>query len=223
MSSVFSIGYVSSVRILPSVMAVMLSLPFTNVTVFAVSGLIGVNGNALVPLISLLPFIVCCCCCFGDVAGVKMPKLTRLGRLILTLVPFSFNAAAALVMVAFFVEVCASGNICKIFAAFLLDAVVATNVGDTTFATPDKLMLPLVFNVIKPNVLAVGLGDNGLWVLLLLMLLLMLPPDALDGLIDRDCDNDDDEPADGEVAADGNDEVLVFNVSVDALLWASIE
>lgn len=93
-----------------------------------------------------------------------------------------------------------------------------TNAGDTTLAALDMFTLPLVFSVINPNVFVVGLGDIWLW----LLLAALLPPDALDGLIERDCDNDEDD-ADGDVAADGNDDALVFNVSVDALLWANIE
>lgn len=96
-------------------MAVILSLPLplalTKVTALVVCGLTGVNGRVLL-LLSLPPFdnictggevckAVVCWCCFGDVAGVKMPKLTRLGRLILMLAPFSFKTP--LVMVALLV------------------------------------------------------------------------------------------------------------------------
>lgn len=99
----------SSDRILPSVMAVILSLPLdpalTKVTVFAVCGLTGVSGSVLLllslPLGDDVRSVAVCCCCLGDVAGVKIPKLTRLGRLILTVAPASFNAALA--MVALFV------------------------------------------------------------------------------------------------------------------------
>lgn len=123
MSSVLSIGYVSSVRTssgllpLPFVWLVLLVLPGLLTTLqvlllllliklifLLIFGLIGVNGSVppslpLLLLLLLLLFLlfVWLLLDFGEVAGVNMPKLTKLGRfdlvpLLSSLLPFLLPA-----------------------------------------------------------------------------------------------------------------------------------
>lgn len=189
-SSVLSIGYVSSVRTssvqlpLPFVWLVLLVLPGSVMTlqvllllllikliVLLIFGLIGVNGSVppslplWLPLLLLLLLLLLVLLCvwllfaFGEVAGVSMPKLTKLGRFDFALLlssllpmPLAMLPIRILFLLVDVLWFTASGNnFISLFGLRADDiAWLFADADDTVNAFILSKLFADVFNVIKP-------------------------------------------------------------------------
>lgn len=172
------------------------------------------SGTNFINLFGFRADDIACVAIVLDGADVETVNAFTLSKLVVAAFNVISPKFAGMVAVEEFDFVCIDPDELTTNADAATLAAAAVTIDDEPIVAVDTALLLLLF------------GDSWLWLLILLQL---PPPDILDGLSDLDWDNDDsdvEDDVDGDVAADNNnvvDDKLLFSVSVDALLCATIE